>query len=92
MLRKKSEEEKRSQDTKLRRLQLLATDSRFLDKFHLRASTVRPDTTRIVFSALWNVDQKREKVADASGSTSAVLEADKSPHDEDAEMERWRVM
>ena len=29
---------------------------------------------------------------DASGIVNAVREADKTPHDEDAEMERWRLM
>ena len=88
-----SAEEKCSQDNKRRRLQLLATEKRFFEQFHegcLHGPT-RHDVNRIVSALEFGPKASEGCTVDASGIISAVQEADKGPHDEDAEMERRRT-
>ena len=89
-----SGEEKQNQDNKRRRLQLLASEKKLLDKFleGCLHSPSRHDLNRI-FSALeFRPTTKEGCTIDASGIINAVQGADESPHDEDAEMEHWRMM
>ena len=50
------------------------------------------DLSRILSALEFGPTTKEGCTIDASGIINAVQGADESPHDEDAEMERWRVM
>ena len=89
-----SGEEKQNQDNKRRRLQLLASEKKLLDKFPEGCfhSPSRHDLNRILSALEFGPTTKEGCTIDASGIINAVQGADESPHDEDAEMERWRLM
>ena len=87
------EEEKRNQDNKRRRLQLFATE-KCLDKFPEGClhGPCRHDLNRFLCALKFGPTTKEGCTVDASGIINAVQGADRSPHEEDAKMERWRMM
>ena len=89
-----SEREKRNQDNKRRRLQLLATEKKLLDKFPEGClhGPSRHDLNRILSALEFGPTTKEGCTIDASGILNAVQGSDESPHDGDAEMERWSMM
>ena len=89
-----SGEEKQNQDNKRRRLQLLASEKKLLDKFPEGClhKPSRHDLNRILSALEFGPTTKESCTIDASGIINAVHGADESPHDEDAEMGRWRMM
>ena len=86
-----SGEEKRNQDHKRRRLQLLATETKLLDMFPEGClhGLSRHDLNRILSALEFVPTTKEGSTIDASGIINAVHDedADESSHDEDAEME-----
>ena len=86
-------EEKQNQDNKRRRLQLLASEKKLLHKFPEGClhSPSRHDLNRILSALEFGPTTKESCTIDASGIINAVQGADESPHDEDAEMGRWRM-
>ena len=69
-----------------RRLQLLATENKLLNTF-LEVCLHGPS------SALdFGPTTKEGSTMDASGIINVWQDADESPREEDAEMERWRMM
>ena len=92
--KKDSGEQKQNQDNKRRRLQLLASEKKLLDKFPEGClhSQSRHDLNRILGALEFGPTTKEGCTIDASGIINAVQGADESLHDEDAEMERWRMM
>ena len=89
-----SGEEKQNYDNKGRRLQLLASEKKLLDKFPEGClhGPSRHDLNRILSDLEIGPTTKEGCTIDASGIINAVQGADESPYDEDAEMERWRMM
>ena len=89
-----SGEEKQNQDNKRRRLQLLASEKKLVDKFleGCLHSPSRHDLNRILSALEFGPTTKDDCTIDASGIINAVQGADESPHDEDAEMKCWRMM
>ena len=89
-----SGEEKQNQDNKRRRLQFFASEKKLLDKFleGCLYSPSRHDLNRILSALEFGPTTKEGCTIDASGVINAVQGADESLHDEDAEMERWRMM
>ena len=87
-------EEKQNQDNKRRRLQLLASEKKLLDKFPEGClhNPSRHDRNRILSALEFGPTTKESCTIDASGIINAVHVADESPHDEDAEKGRWRMM
>ena len=88
------EREKRNQDNKRRRLQLLVSEKKLLDKFPEGClhGPSRHDLNRILSALEFGPTTKEGCTIDASGFINAVQGAGEGPHDEDAEMERWRMM
>ena len=87
-------EEKQNQDNTRRRLQLSASERKLLDKFLEGCfhGPSRHDLSRILSALEFGPRTKEGCTIDASGIINAVQGADESPHDEDAEMERWRLV
>ena len=88
-------EEKQNQDNKRRRLQMLASEKKVLDKFPegcLLHSPSRHDLNRILSALEFGPTTKESCTIDASRIINAVQGADESHRDEDEEMERWRMM
>ena len=77
-----------------RRLQLLASEKKLLDKFPEGClhGPSRHDLNRILSALEFGPTTKEGCTIDVSGTINAVQGADESPHDEDAEMERWRML
>ena len=89
-----SGEEKRNQDKMRRKLQMLATEKKLLDQFPEGClhGPSRHDMKRILSALHFGPTTKEGCTIDACDIINAVQGADESPHDEDAEMERWRTM
>ena len=89
-----SGEEKQNYDNKRRRLQLLASEKKLLDKFPEGClhGPPRHDLNRILSDLEIRPTTNESCTIDASFIINAVQGEDESPHDEDAEMERWRMM
>ena len=88
------ERRRRNQDNKRRRLQLLATEKKLLDKFPEGClhGPSRHDLNRILSPLESGPTTKDGCTIDASGIIDTVQDADECPHDEDAEMEHWRMI
>ena len=71
-----------------------AYEKKLLDKFPEGClhGPSRHDLNRILSALEFGPTTKEGCTIDAAGIINAVQGADESPHDEDAEMERWRVM
>ena len=91
-----SGEDKRKQDNKRRRLQLLASERNSWTSFVKGVSTARPidvsGIMRVLRALEFRPTTKECCTIDASVIVNAVQGEDKSLHDEDAETDRWRMM
>ena len=89
-----SGEQKRNQHNKRRRLQLLAAEKKLQNKFLERClhGPFRHDLNRILSASEFGPTTKEGCTIDASSIFKAVQDADESLHDEEAVMERWRMM
>ena len=76
------------------RLKLFVTEKKLLDKFLEGCfhGPSRHGLSRILSALEFGPTTKEGCTIDASGIINAVQGADESPHDEDVEMERWRMM